>query len=73
MTGSTLLKKPIEIHNMMKIVRPDYVPDFLKFSQRYCDPYNTKDGVQFMGCSFSQELELLFKKRFAYRLERGDL
>jgi len=56
----------------MKIVRPDYIPDFLKFSSRYCDPFRTKEGVQFMGASFSAELDLIFNKRFAYRRERSD-
>jgi hypothetical protein len=72
LTGSNLVHNPIEIHNIMKVVRPDYIPDFLKFSNRYCDPFNTKDGVQFMGPSFSQELELVYRKRFAYRRERSD-
>jgi hypothetical protein len=73
LTGCCLLANPIEIHSFLKIVRPDYIPDFLKFSSRYCDPQKTKDGVQFLGASFSQELELLYRKRFAYRRERSDM
>ena len=65
LTGTRLTSNPIEIHNLVKIVRPDSVPDFLKFSNRFCDPVTLKGGVQFMGPSFSQELELLFRKRFA--------
>jgi SNF2 family DNA or RNA helicase len=72
LTGSDLLKNPIQVHNILKIVRPDYIPDFLKFSSRYCDPHKTKEGVQFMGASFSAELDLIYTKRFAYRRERSD-
>jgi len=46
------------------------MPDFLKFCNRYCDPMVQKGGVQFMGPSFVQELDLVYKKRFAYRRMR---
>ena len=38
LTGSMLTSNPIDIHNLVKIVRPDCIPDFLRFSQRFCDP-----------------------------------
>lgn len=72
LTGSRLTANPIEIHNLLKIVRPDCIPDFLKFSNRFCDPVQLKEGVEFRGPSFNQELELLYRKRFAYRRERDN-
>jgi hypothetical protein len=48
------------------------VPEILKFCMRYCDPNKRKDGIEFMGRSFYQELDLLFKKRFAVRKSRED-
>lgn len=47
LTGSRLTSNPVEIHNLVRIVRPDCIPDFLKFSNRFCDPVNLKEGVQF--------------------------
>ena len=40
----------------MKIIRPDYMPDFIKFCLRYCDPMKRKDGIEFLGRSFHLEL-----------------
>lgn len=67
LTGSNFQHNPFEIYNLLKIVRPDYMPDFLKYCLRYCDPIKKKDGVEFMGKSFHHELSLLYKKRFAVR------
>ena len=53
LTGSNLTSNPIEIHNLVKIVRPDCIPDFLKFSNRFCDPVTYKGGIKFLGPSFS--------------------
>jgi hypothetical protein len=72
LTGSNFQNNPFEIYNLLKIVRPDYVPEILKFCMRYCDPNKRKDGIEFMGRSFYQELDLLFKKRFAVRKSRED-
>ncbi len=73
LTGSNFQNNPFELYNLLKVIRPDYVPDFLKFCLRYCDPVKRKDGVDFMGRSFYQELELLYNKRFAIRRARDDL
>ena len=73
LTGSNFQNNPFEIYNLLKIIRPDYIPDFLKFCFRYCDPVKKKEGVEFMGRSFYQELELMFKKRFAITRSRDDI
>ena len=73
LTGSNFYNNPFEIYNLMKIVRPDYIPDFLKFCYRFCDPVKRKSGIEFMGRSFHQELELLYKKRFAIIRTRDDI
>jgi len=52
LTGVEFQKKPIELYNLMKIVRPDYVPDFSKFCMRFCDPIKSKiakEGFDFSG------------------------
>ncbi|KEJ83063.1 SNF2 family N-terminal domain containing protein [Oxytricha trifallax] len=72
LTGSNFSYNPFEIYNLMKIIRPDYIPDFLNFCYRYCDPVKKQQGVEFTGRSFHQELELLFMKRFAIRRTRDD-
>ncbi len=32
LTGSPITKSPIELHALMQVVRPDLMPDFVKFA-----------------------------------------
>lgn len=52
LTGTNFRGNALELYNLLKIIRPDHMPDFLKFCNRYCDPMVQKGGVQFMGPSF---------------------
>ncbi|TNV84734.1 hypothetical protein FGO68_gene14682 [Halteria grandinella] len=72
LAGSNFQENPLEIYNLLKVIRPDYMPDFLKFCMRYADPLKRPDGVEFIGRSFSHELSQLFRKRFALRRTRDD-
>ena len=53
LSGARLTGDPVGIHNLVKMIRPDCITDFLKFSHRFCDPVTLKEGVQFNGPSFS--------------------
>ena len=53
LTGCNYQCNPFEIYNLMNIIRPDYMPDFLKFCNRYCDPIRRKDCVEYNGRSFN--------------------
>ena len=68
LTGcQNLLKCPIDLYNIMRIIRPDYVPDDkLVFFERYCDPFHKQDKgiIEFLGTSNEAELQLIFDKRF---------
>jgi hypothetical protein len=52
----------------MKIIRPDYIPNDEKvFYERFCDPYYKGNIIEFLGCTYCDELKLLFDKRFAVK------
>ena len=38
LSGTPILSRPVEIHNLMSIIRPDVTPSFRDFANRYCDP-----------------------------------
>jgi hypothetical protein len=67
------MNNQFEIYNLMKIIRPDYIPQLINFCYRYCDPVKRKNGVEFLGRSFHSELELIYKKRFAMVRKREDV
>lgn len=58
---------------MMRIIRPDYVPeDKIKFFERYCDPFHKYDQgvIEFLGTSNQSELSLIFEKRFQVKSDK---
>lgn len=38
MTGTPVLSRPVEVYNLMKVIRPDVCPTFKEFANRYCNP-----------------------------------
>ena len=38
LSGTPVLAKPVEIFNILKILRPDVTPSFRDFTNRYCEP-----------------------------------
>lgn len=49
LTGTPLLNRPVEIFNIMTIIRPDVAPNFKDFTNRYCQPKKTNYGLDFSG------------------------
>jgi len=37
-SGYNFVRRPQEIFNMLKMLRPDLMPGFYEFGYRYCDP-----------------------------------
>lgn len=73
LTGAPISKSPVELHVFMQVIRPDLMPEFVKFANRYCDPMKKQDGIHYNGASFTEELMLLFNKRIAFRNQRDDI
>ena len=72
LTGAPLINSPIEMHAFLQVIRPDLMPEFFKFANRYCEPVKKSDGVHYNGASFTDELLFLYQKRFAIRRLRDD-
>ena len=59
MSGTPLLAKPVEIYNLLRVLRPDVCPKFNEFAQRYCDPQTGRFGVDYSGSSCTMELHYI--------------
>jgi len=59
LSGTPILNKPVEIYNLMKIIRPDVTPSFKEFTDRYCGPRMTPYGMDYSGATCTQELHHL--------------
>jgi SWI/SNF-related matrix-associated actin-dependent regulator 1 of chromatin subfamily A len=68
-----MLNRPVEIYNLMKILRPDLVPSFRDYAQRYCDPKDTPYGLDYSGNSCTKELHFLLNQNFMIRRLKKDV
>ena len=73
LSGTPILNKPVEIYNLMKIIRPDVTPSFKEFTDRYCNPRQTNYGMDYSGATCTQELHHLLQSTFMVRRLKKDV
>lgn len=73
LSGTPVLAKPVEVFNLMKILRPDVHPSFTVFTQRYCDPKQTRWGMDYSGATNGNELHYLLQKAYMIRRLKKDV
>lgn len=54
--GTPLKSRPIELFNVLNLLRPDKWPSFMKYAFRYCKPVRKPWGWEFKGASHLDEL-----------------
>lgn len=54
-----MLSRPVEMYNLMKIIRPDLVTSFTTYASRYCNPKETNYGTDYSGNSCTKELHYI--------------
>lgn len=73
MSGTPVLAKPIEIYNLMRIIRPDVTPKFTDFANRYCKPTASRFGIDYTGASCTFELHHLLQTSYMVRRLKKDV
>ena len=73
LSGTPVLAKPVEIYNIIRIIRPDICPSFTEFVNRYCDPKETRYGKDYSGSSCTSELHFLLTYLFMVRRLKKDV
>ena len=68
-----MMARPIEILNLIKILRPDIFPNFNEFTARYCNPKQTPYGIDYNGNSCTKELHYLISNSFMIRRLKADV
>ncbi len=54
--GTPLKSRPIELFNILNLLRPDRFPSFMKYAFRYCKPEHKPWGWEFKGAEHLDEL-----------------
>lgn len=72
-SGTPMLNRPVEMFNLINILRPDAFPKFVDYSNRYCDPKMGNFGMDYSGNSCSNELHFLLTKNLMIRRLKIDV
>ena len=67
LTGTPMLGRPMELYNLVHILRPDLFPSFREFGFRYCDPRVSYFGTDWGNSSNVDELHLILSNTVMIR------
>jgi SWI/SNF-related matrix-associated actin-dependent regulator 1 of chromatin subfamily A len=70
LSGTPILSRPVEIFNLMRMVRPDIMVDFQDYAQRYCAPTKNrycKGQIDFNGAANTDELNYILDRKIVLR------
>jgi SWI/SNF-related matrix-associated actin-dependent regulator 1 of chromatin subfamily A len=62
LSGTPMLSRPVELFNLLKIIRPDIFNYFKEYAFRYCRPKETNYGMDYGGNEHRKELHCLLEK-----------
>ena len=72
-SGTPILSRPVELYNILRILRPDIFHNFNDYANRYCDPSPGKFGVDYNGKSCTSELHFLLSRNLMIRRLKADV
>ena len=72
-SGTPMLARPVELYNLLNILRPDVFCNPNLFTQRYCDPKPGKFGMDYTGNSCTAELHYLICRNLMIRRLKADV
>jgi SWI/SNF-related matrix-associated actin-dependent regulator 1 of chromatin subfamily A len=68
-----MLAKPVELFNLLNILRPDIFNGFNDYAFRYCNPVQGMYGWDYSGNSCTNELHFLLKYNIMIRRLKKDV
>jgi SWI/SNF-related matrix-associated actin-dependent regulator 1 of chromatin subfamily A len=72
-SGTPMMSRPVEIYNLLRILRPDIISSFSDYATRYCKPKETPYGMDYTGNSCTKELHYILSKNIMIRRLKSDV
>jgi len=67
LSGTPLTNRPIELWNVLRLIRPDIFPDWTVYAWRYCKPRKTPWGWKYDGAEHLGELHRILREECMIR------
>jgi len=67
LTGTPILSHPVELYNLLKVLRPDVMTSFTQYTQRYCDPKASRFAMDYTGSTCVDELNYILTSTMMIR------
>ena len=67
------MARPVEMYNLVRIIRPDIFHSFEIFGKRYCNPKESYLGIDWNGSKNMRELHLMLENSFMIRRLKCDV
>ena len=72
-SGTPMLARPVEVFNLLKVLRPDVFHVFKDFVERYCAPKQGRYGMDYSGNTCTAELHYVLHKNLMIRRLKADV
>ena len=74
-SGTPAFAKPVELYNMLAIIRPDAFKKLSEFGNRYCEPKISyfSNRMEYHGCNNQEELNYILNTGIMIRRMKKDV
>ncbi len=73
LSGTPMLKRPIELWSVLNIIKPDLYPDRMAYAWRFCKPRLTHWGWRYDGATNTEELRRTLLRHVMIRRVKKDV
>jgi len=73
LTGTPIENRPIEIYNAWKLIDPVGCPNYMYYTQHFCNAHNNGFGININGASNTLELNSILTSTIMIRRKKSDV
>jgi SNF2 family DNA or RNA helicase len=73
LTGTPIENRPIEIYNAWKLIDPEGCPNYMYYTQHFCNAHNNGFGININGASNTAELHHILTSTIMLRRKKSDV
>jgi len=73
LSGTPVLNRPIEIYNVVRLLKPELFPNYMSYAKKYCNARHNGFGWDYSGASNIEELHAMLKTNVMIRRLKSEV